>query len=96
MPILYLCWWKFTVMESDWFNVNELHSVARWLPFVLNTKVRLTATFIGEQMLCLATRLSVAENICFIAKSNLYGCLINCEYLDKFFPSLLLLFHNPI
>lgn len=82
-------------MESDQFNVNELHFVARWLPFILNTKVRLTALHIIKQMLCLTTCLSVAENICFITKLNWYGCLINCECWDKFFP-FLLLFHNPI
>lgn len=66
------------------------------LPFVLNTKVRLTTLFVVKQMLCLTTCLSVTEEICFIAKLNWYGCLINSENLDKFFPSVLLLFHNLI
>ena len=70
MLILFLCPWKFMVMESDWFNANESHATARCLPFVLNTKVRLRALFVVKQ--------------------------INCKNLDKFFPSLLLLFHNPI
>lgn len=96
MPIFFLCRWKFSVMESDQFNVNELHFASRWLPFVLNTEVTLTAMFIINQMLCLTTCLSVVENICFITKLNWYCCLINCEDLKKFFPSLLLLFHNPI
>ena len=47
-------------------------------------------------MLCFITCLSVAENICFIAKLNWYDCLINGEDPNQFFPSLLLLFHNPI
>lgn len=75
MPILFLCQWKFTVMESDWFNVNESHSVARCLPFVLNTKVRLTALFVIKQMLCFTTHLSVAENM-FHCKIKLV-CLSN-------------------
>ena len=94
MPILFLPQWKFMIMESDWFNVNESHSVARCLPFVLNTKVRLTALSLSR---CFASPLVFQlQKICFIAKLNWYVCLINCENLDKFFPSLLLLFHNPI
>lgn len=62
MLILFLCPWKFMVMESDWFNANESHATARCLPFVLNTKVRLRALFVVKQMLCFTTCLSVAEN----------------------------------
>lgn len=96
MPTLFLCWWKFMVMEFDQFNVHKLHSVARWLPFVFNAQVRLKAMFVIKQMLCPTACLSVVENICFITKLNWYSCLINCEDLNKFFPSLLLLFHDPI
>lgn len=59
-------------MESD---VNELHFVARCLPFVLNAKVRLTAPYIVKQMLGLTTCFSVAE--------NMFHCKIKSVWLSN-------------
>lgn len=92
MLILFLCQWKFMVMESDWFNANESHVTARCLPFVLKSDLELCLLLSR----CFASPpVFQLQKTHFIAKLNWYGCLINCKNLDKFFPSLLL-FHNPI
>lgn len=63
MLILFLCPWKFMVMESDWFNANESHATARCLPFVLNTKSHRLRAFVLVVTRCFASPpVSVVEN----------------------------------